>query len=560
MSEPLATPPRLFLATFLSPWPHRPSNETIASSFMKIPPPLQPLFSAAVEFYYDSLRDDCNDTTFELPVFSRLSPHQRMYDVSTMARALLCSHTPLPTDSIRNRNTLIGILYAMRTALECEIDFDDLDEEDESIFVDWQKPVKKKVVSGAKKPAVTKGQDIGSQPGIEPTFKATLTSSDSWLNQTMRDVAEREAQDLKATKRALKATTNLTDTELEARLQEQAFAKQKPPRPSPHVNAQKFEPDSIPALLAGIPGFAKYFQKPSDTFTPMESPPHPAADFSRELDDEGVSQFQYRRICFRAIRDSQLESIFPLSWRECDTRKWNKFIDFLISGLLSFNPPALHLLCGPGFPDDHPERSALIRRTAKKLRVEYESSWTQSQTVWAEKLMIAMSFSPDRIEQQAVYMNYLDILTADALEFPPIRLKGIVNFSELTEAWRGWNWIREFHAQMEKGLLPTWDSRLKLFEKLVPEPSPNTLDPPVPLMFTFMNGNGMLAEFKRLPQEYWYEDDELRCKQCYNLQPENVKFKACAACGIVRYCSPACQKLDWKNHKPDCLYFRSKKV
>ncbi|KAJ3049079.1 hypothetical protein HDU99_008994, partial [Rhizoclosmatium hyalinum] len=113
---------------------------------------------------------------------------------------------------------------------------------------------------------------------------------------------------------------------------------------------------------------------------------------------------------------------------------------------------------------------------------------------------------------------------------------------------------------VEKGLLPTWDSRLKLFEKLVPEPSPNTMDAPVPLMFTFMNGNGMLAEFKRHPQEYQYEDDELRCKQCYNLQPENIKFKACAACGIVRYCSPACQKLDWKNHKPDCLYFRSKKV
>jgi hypothetical protein len=28
---------------------------------------------------------------------------------------------------------------------------------------------------------------------------------------------------------------------------------------------------------------------------------------------------------------------------------------------------------------------------------------------------------------------------------------------------------------------------------------------------------------------------------------------ACGRCRSVRYCSPACQRADWRRHKPDCV-------
>ncbi len=36
--------------------------------------------------------------------------------------------------------------------------------------------------------------------------------------------------------------------------------------------------------------------------------------------------------------------------------------------------------------------------------------------------------------------------------------------------------------------------------------------------------------------------------------------KKCGACGFVVYCTPACQKLDWKFHKPTCKKKREEKA
>eukprot|EP01090_Pellita_catalonica_P006524 TRINITY_DN16766_c0_g1_i1.p1 TRINITY_DN16766_c0_g1~~TRINITY_DN16766_c0_g1_i1.p1 ORF type:complete len:249 (+),score=36.14 TRINITY_DN16766_c0_g1_i1:115-861(+) len=45
------------------------------------------------------------------------------------------------------------------------------------------------------------------------------------------------------------------------------------------------------------------------------------------------------------------------------------------------------------------------------------------------------------------------------------------------------------------------------------------------------------------------EDDRERCARCY-LKAE--KLKRCGRCKTVKYCSVACQRKDWKQHKPDC--------
>ena len=40
-------------------------------------------------------------------------------------------------------------------------------------------------------------------------------------------------------------------------------------------------------------------------------------------------------------------------------------------------------------------------------------------------------------------------------------------------------------------------------------------------------------------------------QRCSALQSAGVSWKKCATCH-ARYCSPACQTLDWVSHKPFC--------
>ncbi|KAJ7741085.1 hypothetical protein B0H16DRAFT_1565881 [Mycena metata] len=41
------------------------------------------------------------------------------------------------------------------------------------------------------------------------------------------------------------------------------------------------------------------------------------------------------------------------------------------------------------------------------------------------------------------------------------------------------------------------------------------------------------------------------CYQCN--KPGQPKLRTCSRCQVARYCSPECQKLAWKKHKPECI-------
>lgn len=47
-------------------------------------------------------------------------------------------------------------------------------------------------------------------------------------------------------------------------------------------------------------------------------------------------------------------------------------------------------------------------------------------------------------------------------------------------------------------------------------------------------------------------------KSCRNCNSRDVKLHQCSRCKGVYYCSVACQKSDWKRHKPDCKEFVDK--
>ncbi|TGO08889.1 hypothetical protein BTUL_0187g00080 [Botrytis tulipae] len=46
--------------------------------------------------------------------------------------------------------------------------------------------------------------------------------------------------------------------------------------------------------------------------------------------------------------------------------------------------------------------------------------------------------------------------------------------------------------------------------------------------------------------------DPRGCKKCGDIPHGDTAHKQCARCGEVRYCGPACQKADWKEHKKMC--------
>ena len=45
---------------------------------------------------------------------------------------------------------------------------------------------------------------------------------------------------------------------------------------------------------------------------------------------------------------------------------------------------------------------------------------------------------------------------------------------------------------------------------------------------------------------------DVSCGKCQNMETKAAPFRQCSRCKSVRYCSEACQRSDWKLHKPTC--------
>ena len=49
-----------------------------------------------------------------------------------------------------------------------------------------------------------------------------------------------------------------------------------------------------------------------------------------------------------------------------------------------------------------------------------------------------------------------------------------------------------------------------------------------------------------------------QCRTCEATEPADMK--RCSACMVARYCSPACQRRDWAQHKKYCVIDRCLKA
>merc|ERR1712098_905000 len=48
----------------------------------------------------------------------------------------------------------------------------------------------------------------------------------------------------------------------------------------------------------------------------------------------------------------------------------------------------------------------------------------------------------------------------------------------------------------------------------------------------------------------------VKCANCGTSEKSEKQFQKCSRCGFVFYCSKACQKSDWPNHKQICKKIR----
>merc|ERR1712098_81257 len=62
----------------------------------------------------------------------------------------------------------------------------------------------------------------------------------------------------------------------------------------------------------------------------------------------------------------------------------------------------------------------------------------------------------------------------------------------------------------------------------------------------FMKTNRFVGNFRAL----------VKCANCGVLEKSEKQFQKCSRCGFVFYCSKACQKSDWPNHKQICKEIR----
>jgi hypothetical protein len=80
------------------------------------------LFAHACENYSKAAENACNDTPVDHPIFSWLSPHQRLQLVREVMVGLLCPDEPLPPETIQHYTTFLAVVVFIWIQIGVEID------------------------------------------------------------------------------------------------------------------------------------------------------------------------------------------------------------------------------------------------------------------------------------------------------------------------------------------------------------------------------------------------------------------------------------------------------
>ena len=83
------------------------------------------LFAEICEHYMSAAEDECNDTPDEVPLFSWLSPFQRIKRIKLVSEVMigvLCENEPLPPNTIQHNAAYRALIETLFCELEIEED------------------------------------------------------------------------------------------------------------------------------------------------------------------------------------------------------------------------------------------------------------------------------------------------------------------------------------------------------------------------------------------------------------------------------------------------------
>lgn len=82
------------------------------------------LFAEVCEHYISAAEDECNDAPEEVPLFSYLSPQQRLSLVKDVMIGALCEDEPMFPDTIQHNAAYLGLIHILHIQIDVEIDMD----------------------------------------------------------------------------------------------------------------------------------------------------------------------------------------------------------------------------------------------------------------------------------------------------------------------------------------------------------------------------------------------------------------------------------------------------
>ncbi len=92
------------------------------------------LFAEVCVHYITAAQDQCNDTPEEVPIFSWLSPNQRLNLVSEVMIGVLCEDEPMPPDTIQHKAAFSAMVETLFTEIIVELDSVDDEDYDEELI------------------------------------------------------------------------------------------------------------------------------------------------------------------------------------------------------------------------------------------------------------------------------------------------------------------------------------------------------------------------------------------------------------------------------------------
>ena len=311
------------------------------------------LFAQACLHYSEAAQTECNDTPMHLPIFSWLSPQQRIALVADLVRGLLVPSEPLPPETMIHYAAYRGIVDTIGT--ELEIEMDDI----------YNRDVGKDLIPDSETMRIIRREEKGTLMSVERREEVLLERA---LNERI-GIRNKKKLDKQGDS---DATNNIAAV----------ASSSNPNREELHHSPEQF--DALIGLFRGGPATSQSRQH-TRALTPSEV----------------CYGFRWRLLCdaaFQEHRDKGPMSLCNLNfnWKSYAYKKWKMAVDLLLETFQGSADEA-EIIFTHGeinqftYADkkNHPRIKA-TKKMVKELRDSYDPSWDPCQRSASQREIFAI--------------------------------------------------------------------------------------------------------------------------------------------------------------------------